>query len=299
MSGICRLFGVSRQSYYKHDDGLLLRRLAREEFVVQFVEEVRQLDPGIGGKKLWLMYHQRFGDEYAVGRDCFYDILDTHGLKVRRRMRKPRTTDSTHGLPTFPNLVKNYIPEAKNRLWVSDITYIPIYPNPDNMEEYSFCYLSLLQDAYTKEVIGYSVGDTLEAKYPLEALRMGLKHLSGDNEGLIHHSDRGCQYASYAYVGMLNRNGISVSMTESGDPKENAMAERINSTIKNELLKGMFFTSIAEVRRAVKLAIEFYNNHRPHMSINMMTPKQAADCKGEIKKMWNSKREQAIKQARI
>ena len=98
---------------------------------------------------------------------------------------------------------------------------------------------------------------------------------------------------------MLNRNGISVSMTESGDPKENAMAERINSTIKNELLKGMVFTSIAEVRRAVKLAIEFYNNHRPHMSINMMTPKQAADCKGEIKKMWNSRREQAIKQARI
>ena len=128
---------------------------------------------------------------------------------------------------------------------------------------------------------------------------MGLKHLSDNVQGLIHHSDRGCQYASYAYVGILSKNGIAVSMTESGDPKENAMAERINSTIKNELLKGMVFTSIAEVRRAVKLAIEFYNNHRPHMSINMMTPKQAADCKGEIKKMWNSKREQAIKQARI
>lgn len=266
---------------------------------MQFVEEVRQLDPGIGGKKLWLMYHRCFGDQYAVGRDCFYGILDTHGLKVRRRMHKPRTTDSTHGLPTFPNLVKDYIPDAKNRLWVSDITYIPIYPNPNNMEEYSFCYLSLLQDAYTKEIIGYSVGETLEAKYPLEALRMGLKHLPEGTESLIHHSDRGCQYASYAYVGMLSKNGISVSMTESGDPKENAMAERINSTIKNELLKGMTFTSIAEVKKAVRMAVDFYNNQRPHMSINMMTPKQAAECEGEIKKVWNSRREQAIKQARI
>ena len=139
----------------------------------------------------------------------------------------------------------------------------------------------------------------MEAKYPIEALRMGLKHLPEGTEGLIHHSDRGCQYASYAYVGILGRRKISVSMTESGDPKENAMAERINSTIKNELLKGMVFTSIAEVRRAVKLAVDFYNNHRPHMSINMMTPRQAADCKGEIRKMWNSRREEAIKQARI
>ena len=167
------------------------------------------------------------------------------------------------------------------------------------MEEYSFCYLSLLQDAYTKEIIGYSVGETLEAKYPLEALRMGLKHLPEGTEGLIHHSDRGCQYASYAYVGMLSKNGISVSMTESGDPKENAMAERINSTIKNELFKGMTFTSIAEVKKAVRMAVDFYNNQRPHMSINMMTPKQAAECEGEIKKVWNSRREQAIKQARI
>ena len=98
---------------------------------------------------------------------------------------------------------------------------------------------------------------------------------------------------------MLGKNDIAVSMTESGDPKENAMAERINSTIKNELFKGMTFTSITEVRRAVRLAVDFYNNHRPHMSINMMTPKQAADSKGEIKKMWNSRREQAIKQARV
>jgi transposase InsO family protein len=98
---------------------------------------------------------------------------------------------------------------------------------------------------------------------------------------------------------MLSKNGISVSMTESGDPKENAMAERINSTIKNELFKGMTFTSIAEVKKAVRMAVDFYNNQRPHMSINMMTPKQAAECEGEIKKVWNSRREQAIKQARI
>ena len=115
------------------------------------------------------------------------------------------------------------------------------------------------------------------------------------NINLIHHSDRGCQYASSEYVRLLQEHDIRISMTETGDPKDNAQAERINNTMKNELLKGMRFTNIEEVEAAVARAVDFYNNERPHMSINMKTPAEAALCEGEIPKLWVSYRENAIR----
>ena len=124
---------------------------------------------------------------------------------------------------------------------------------------------------------------------------MALERIKGkDQINLIHHSDRGIQYASSEYVLLLKEHGIRISMTETGDPKDNAQAERINNTMKNELLKGMRFESIEEVIAAVAGAVDFYNNERPHMSIDMMTPVQAASYEGDIKKCWFSYREQAI-----
>ena len=239
------------------------------------------------------MYRRDFDGNDPIGRDQFVDIINEYGLKVRLKVRKPRTTDSTHGLPTFPNIVKDFIPTAPNQLWVSDITYITIW-----LDEYTyiFCYLSLILDAYTEEIIGWSVGPTLETTYPVEALRMALTRIEGmANINLIHHSDRGCQYASSEYVSLLQGHGIRISMTETGDPKDNAQAERINNTMKNELLKGMRFTNIDDVRAAVGRAIDFYNNERPHMSIDMKTPAEATLCVGEIPKCWISYRENAIR----
>ena len=289
---LCVLFGVTRQAYYKHDDDAMHQKLAQEEIVVQYVKEVRRKDPGLGGIKLWYMYRRAFGGSCPVGRDRFFQIVSDNDLKVRKRVRKPRTTDSTHGLPLFPNLVREYIPDAPNRLWVSDITYITLWLDEDT---YVFCYLSMILDAYTEEIIGWSVGDTLATAYPLAALRMALKRIEGTDVCLIHHSDRGCQYASREYVSQLEKHGIRVSMTENGDPRENAQAERINNTVKNELLKDMVFHSIDEVVEALAPAIRFYNNERPHMSIDMMTPAQAASCTGEIGKRWKSYRLLAIK----
>ena len=260
---------------------------------MEYIKEIRMKDPGIGGDKLWHMYRRDFQGNAPIGRDWFSDIIDRHKLKVRLKIRKPRTTDSTHGLPTYPNLVKDVIPTGPNQLWVSDITYIIIWMDASH---YVFCYLSLILDAYTEEIIGWSVGPTLETIYPLNALKMALRRIEGKNDiHLIHHSDRGCQYASSEYIKLLTDNHILVSMTESGDPKDNAQAERINNTMKNELLKGMRFTSISEVIAAVARAVDFYNNERPHMSIDMMTPAMAALCEGEIKKRWTSLREEAIK----
>ena len=291
---MCRLLGVSKQAYYKHDDRLM-QRLAREAFVVEFVKDVRRKDPGIGGNKLWLMYTRCFGEDNRVGYNRFYDIIEQYGLKVRKRKRRVSTTDSRHDLPLYPNLVKSLIPTRPCQLIVSDITYVPLWTDPID-GEYKFCYLSLVTDYYTKEIIGYSVGDTLEAKHTLKALEMALGHYEGnDLSGLIHHSDRGVQYASYAYTERLRGHGIGISMTENGNPKDNAVAERVNNTIKNELLKGMSFFTVDEVKAALRTAVDFYNNERPHLSLDGMTPCQASRTTGEIQKNWISFREIAIK----
>jgi len=272
-----------------------MRKLAEEAFCVEFIKGVRQKNRGIGGGKLWQMYKREFGDEHSVGYNRFYDIIEKYGLKVRKKKRRAKTTDSEHGLPLYPNLVKDLIPLRPNQLWVSDITYMVVYLNAET-GEYDFCYLSLVTDYYTKEIIGWCVGETLEAKFAIEALNMALSRLNGNPaKDLIHHSDRGVQYASFDYTDILKENNIKISMTECGDPKDNAVAERVNGIIKNELLMGMSFFSIDEVRRALKVAIDFYNNERPHMSLDWKTPAEAALCTGELQKKWKSYREEAIK----
>ena len=272
-----------------------MRSLALESFVVEFIKEIRRRDPGIGGNKLWEMYRKRFGAMNTVGYNRFYDIIEKYGLKIRKAKRRVKTTDSSHEYPLYPDLTRDYIPTSPCRLYVSDITYIPYWLDPET-GAYRFCYLALVTDYYTKEIVGYKVAPTLEAKYAIEALNMALAHGSAyDLSKLIHHSDRGMQYASYTYTDILKSNGISISMTESGNPKDNAVAERVNNTIKNELLSGMQFSRIDEVRAAVDTAVEFYNNERPHLSLDGMTPREAALCNGEINKKWISYREKAIK----
>ena len=295
---LCRLFGKSWQAYYQHKDTLIKERL-REEMVVQLVKEIRQVDPGIGGEKLHYMYRQRFGEdyEYMVGRDKMETIISANGLNVRISRKRPRTTDSSHGLPTYPNLVKELVPMRKNQLWVTDITYIPIWINE---YEYFFCYLSMITDYYTKEIIGWYVEESMEAWCSVECLMQALDAIVEEDEiDLIHHSDRGVQYVSAAYTSVLLEARIKISMTESGDPKDNAVAERQNNTIKNELLKDFKFHSVDEVKKAMGKAVEFYNNERPHMSLDNMTPRQAAQYRGKIKKKWTSYRERHLESLEV
>ena len=293
---MCRLFGVSKQAYHKQKGHSAARKTAIEAFALEYIRSVRKTVPGIGGMKLWYMYRREFPDKERLGRDRFEELIMRHGLNVRKRIRKPRTTDSTHGLPVYPNLVCSFLPERVNQLWVSDITYIKVWLSESC---YTFAYISLITDAYSHEIVGWAVGKTLETCYASEALTMALHRLYGKSKEyasmLIHHSDRGVQYASDEYVNLLRKNNIRISMTENGDPKENAIAERINQTVKNELLKDIRFRSVGEIRDALKVAVEFYNTRRPHMSVDMMTPEEAARCNGEIRKWWHSYREDAIK----
>ena len=290
---LCALAGVTRQAFYKRDEEALLARLAVEQFVVQYVLEVRRRDPKIGMDKLWRMYSGKFPEEYRVGRDVFRSILHERGLNLRRRPRATRTTDSRHNLPTYPNLVKSVIPMRPNHIWVSDIEI----QDSGSPSGYRFVFLTIVMDAYSKRILGWYVAPTLEAAYSIKALEMATKTLPEGFDGtLIHHSDRGTQYASAGYIKVLNANRIVPSMTEDGNPKDNAMAERVNNTVKNELLHGQTFTSIKQAAVAVRKAVKFYNEERPHSSIDMLTPNQAHQTEGTLKKHWHSYRDDAIKE---
>lgn len=292
------MFGVSKQAYYKaRKEPTDETKVLVEEIIVKYCEDVRQKDPNIGGKKLWFMFCRQFPKELHVGRDRFADILSDNHLKLRQKKRKPRTTDSRHNLPTYPNLIKDVIPSRPYQVWVSDITYIPIKVSD---WESGFAYLSLITDAYSHEVMGWRLGRDLSNRPALQALSMAFRIANERgvdicNGGLVHHSDRGVQYASKEYVEKLRSARIGISMTECGDPKENAIAERINSTLKNEILDKRRFESFEDLERALAEAIAFYNNCRPHLSNNLLTPAEASTVSGEIKKLWRSLREDRLR----
>lgn len=292
MSSLCQLFGVTKQAYYK---GCTDRRSAYSglvEEIVSFAQSVREIDPRISGRKLWIMYKK---SHPRIGRDSFERVLSENGLTLRCKRRRVRTTDSRHNLPLYPNLVYNTIPQGPDEIWVSDITYIPLFHADGS---YTFCYLSIVMDAYSRQILGYQAGLNLGTGSPLLALSQAIDsrlRAGRSVKGVIHHSDRGVQYASADYTKLLRKNGMLISMTESGNPKDNPQAERINGIVKNELLYERKFTSLSEVRKALAECIPFYNSQRPHMSLGMATPDEADRQSGEQHKCWKSYRDQAIK----
>lgn len=233
--------------------------------------------------KLFHMIRSRVGGDAAFpGRDAFLGILRQHGfmLKLRRRSRI-YTTDSSHGYRRYPNLIKGLEVYAPNRVWVSDITYIEMLEG--------VCYLSLVTDLYSRKILGWAVGTTLETIYCLHALDMALETLGeGVPEGLIHHSDRGSQYCSHAYVGKLMSKGIAVSMSQGGNPLENAVAERVNGILKMEWLNQQVPKDIDECTETVKKIVRFYNEERPHMSLGYKTPEQVHSENGRQERRWRN-----------
>lgn len=300
MVSICGLLGMKKQAYYQHKD-TIQKRLVEIEFVVQFVLEIRRIAPGIGGPKLHALFKRRFGNnpEIKIGRDKFEQIIRDNNLNVRHPRKRAKTTDSRHGLPLYPDLRKELIPYRPNQLWVADITYIPIWTDVEK-QEYYFCYLSLLTDDYTKEIVGWCVGESLETCHCIDALSMAMERLIGlEFIDLIHHTDRGVQYASEAYVRLLKEASIKISMTESGDPKDNPVAERMNETIKCEFMKDIVFHSVKEVRNCMPRIVDFYNKERPHMSLGNLTPAEAAKQNGQLQKSWISYRELKLRSLEV
>ena len=254
-----------------------------EEFVLKEVLRIRRDHRRIGTRKLYEMLTSFFMEhQIKMGRDKLFELLSYNHLLIRRRSRNTVTTWSKHWLRKYPNLIREFVPTAPNQLWVSDITYWMV-------GQYRV-YISFITDAYSHKIIGYNLAQTLESIESIHALTMALKTLEGPKNNLVHHSDRGLQYCSHEYVNLLNKFEIKISMTESGDPLENAVAERVNGIIKEEYLEPQGLSSIKEAVVYLNKAVRLYNNERPHMSISNYTPEEVHNASNAIKvgRLWKN-----------
>jgi len=281
LSGFCRLLGVSRQALYQHE----WRREAlsnEAELIIQQVIAIRQGHPVIGTRKLYVMLQPFIAEHHIkIGRDGLFNLLSAHGLQVRRRKRKITTTQSWHRFHKYPNLIKGMQLTGINQLWVSDITYYKTGKN--------FVYLSFVSDAYSHKIIGFHAADSLEAIHSLKALKMAIKGVAEITKyTIIHHSDRGVQYCSDDYVKLLQDENIAISMTQSGDPLENAVAERVNGIIKEEYLTHYVYKTKKEVEQRLQVAVELYNTQRPHMSCSMQTPQTVHTNNLPVTRKWKN-----------
>ena len=273
------MLGYSRQAYYQQKKQSEKESL-QYGILINEVLEIRKTQKRLGCRKLihklkpFMARHQ-----IDIGRDAFFDLLSDHNLLVRKRKRrKPITTFSDHWMRKYPNLIEGFYPTAPNQLWVSDITYIVVGNG--------FAYLSLITDAYSRKIVGFYLSKDLSAEGCIRALEMAL-----DNNPilgrLIHHSDRGSQYCCSDYVKILNDNFIKISMTQNGDPRENAITERVNGILKDELLEKSHL-NYEEAVRNISIAISIYNHQRPHGSIDYLTPIEAHFRSGKLKRRWKS-----------
>lgn len=276
---LCRLFGKTRHAYY---DALWRKdnNLIKEDIILQEVLHTRKQLPALGTRKLHHVLQPRLaGHKIYIGRDYLFNLLAEHRLLVRRRKRKMLTTDSRHWMRKYSNLIKNTTINRPEQVWASDITYIKMSKQ--------WGYLSLITDAYSRKIMGYSFQNDLTAEGCIAALQMALNN-KVYKEQLIHHSDRGSQYCSQHYVKLLLENDIAISMTENGDPYENALAERMNGILKAEF--NLYNTQLGfeQTRNLISKSINAYNRLRPHASCDYMTPEEAHLKSGTMNKRWKS-----------
>lgn len=234
--------------------------------MAHYVQRVRQRQPRIGTRKLHHLLSEQSNGQIKVGRDRLFQILAEHRLLVRPKRAYHKTTHSFHRFYRHPNLLKpgseRITPVAPEHIWVADITYLPSQSGP--------LYLSLVTDAYSRKIVGHHVHEGLHAESVAMAFRHALKQRRS-RRNLIHHSDRGIQYCSGLYQALHTRHGVQCSMTDGYDCYQNALAERVNGILKNELLLQSP-ANLDQARSMVREAIQIYNSERPHLSLKYKTP---------------------------
>lgn len=271
---------MSRQANYQYLKNQTSLQ-SQYELIIQQVMEIRNIHPRIGTRKL-IFLMQPFFQQHSIqiGRDALFNLLSSHKLLVRQRIRKVTTTYSQHWMRKWPNLIKTLQLNAPNQLWVSDITYWKVADH--------FMYISFVTDAYSHKIIGYSLSRNLDMKSTRNALIMALQNTNTQLQHLIHHSDRGVQYCAMDYVKLLHQNNIKISMTESGDPRDNAIAERINGIIKNEYLFRYKPKTFEQAQYLLKRSVNIYNESRPHLSNHLMTPAFIHQNNTKTKRLWKN-----------
>lgn len=274
---LCRLFGKTRQAYYDHSSRLSSHKMGIA-IVLDLVDRTRKQLPKVGMIKLYNMLKEEVHlHGISIGRERFCRLLRDNGLQIKKPRTYARTTNSNHYYKRWPDLAAGAPPRATGELWVSDITYLTT--------KSGFIYLSLVTDAYSRKIVGYHLSQNLKSHSCIIALNKAISSIP-KTATLIHHSDRGVQYCCDQYVTRLQNNNIRISMTQSGSPYENAIAERVNGILKNELGLKAIFDSYSQAVGPTHKAINLYNNVRPHMSCGYLTPAVAHLNKQELKKMW-------------
>lgn len=221
--------------------------------------------PRIGTRKIYHLLYEQL-KELGVGRDRLFAIMKANHLQIVPKRQYHITTDSHHRFRKHKNLIDGLAIERPEQVWVSDITYIGNRQNP--------MYLSLVTDAYSKKIMGFNVSNSLSASGAIAAMRQAIQNRKYQSKKLIHHSDRGLQYCCDEYQRLLDHHGIFCSMTESYDPYQNAVAERVNGILKHEFILGIAISDLTLMKRLIEQSIEIYNKERPHWSCWMNTPAQ-------------------------
>jgi putative transposase len=256
------LFGINRQVYYRSIKRKKYKQ-SKATTAVDMVNELRIQMPRIGTRKLYYLLSERL-QAMKVGRDKFFDILRANHLLIEPKRSYHVTTNSHHRFRKHKNLILDLQINRPEQVWVSDITYIGRRDKP--------CYLSIVTDAYSKQIMGFYVANNLNTESSLMALKMAIKQRKNKLQPLIHHSDRGLQYCADDYQQELNKNKIQCSMTQNSDPYENAVAERINGILKQEFMIDKYHQDLSIMKEIVCNAINIYNQKRPHYSNHMLTP---------------------------
>lgn len=266
MVELCELAQMTPQNYYARRS-MRSRREVDLGLALALVKAEREHQPRLGVRKLYhLIAPELKAAGVKLGRDRLFQELGKVGWLVARKPSEwPKTTQVDPNLPVFKNLIKRLATKGPNQVWVADITYI--------RTQEAFLYLGLITDRWSRKIVGYHLGETLEAQQVLKALAMALHGLPGSARP-IHHSDRGCQYASRAYVRAVQQAGLTMSMTEKNHSAENALAERVNGILKQEYWLDANFENARQARQATAHAVRMYNTRRPHTALKLATPDQ-------------------------
>ena len=254
--------------------------------IKKMIEPIRKIMPRYGTEKLHLDIKDKLKQSnIKMGRDRFLSFCRQHHLLVPRTRRSFITTDSNHHYHKSPNLIKDLVVTHAEQVFVSDITYIKL--------ENRHSYLALVTDLYSKKIMGYKLDDNMKTSLVKDALQMAINNKQHDTIQTIHHSDRGIQYCFPEYTKFATDNDMLLSTTEKYDPYENAVAERMNETLKYEFGLIKTIPSLEIASKMLKQAVDIYNNQRRHRSLEMVTPSFAHTHQKHSYKSYSNKHKKA------
>jgi len=257
VTALCTMLQVGRATYYRW-------RQAAEPVDMEVRDQIQAIAlefPAYGYRRIT---HELRRRGMTVNHKAVLRLMREDNLLCLRRKSFLVTTNSRHSLPVYPNLAAGLRPSGINQLWVADLTYIRL--------RLEFVYLAVMLDAFSRRVIGWALGRVLDAELALSALRMALQQRQ-PAPGLVHHSDRGVQYASTAYTELLHQRGVSISMSRTGNPYDNAMAESFIKTLKYEEIYRSDYRDLADLYASMDQFIEeVYNRKRLHSALGYLPP---------------------------